>query len=222
MNKMRVAPVLLLLALVGCKSTSGVDQSEATAQAMRDLKQGLSDAPEKINAVTTSLETLTKEGGYMKAEFKAYSDNVDTLVAHREKLRALRQQVEDNRKAFAEAWEKRLANIKTEDLRKQAEERRNAVVAKFNDLGKVADAGREEFEPWITTVIDVRTYLESDLNPTGVKSMSGQVSKIKNGAASVNKKISTVVKGLDDMAQTIAAAKPPEPPAGAEASGNKK
>src|SRR5215471_1394362 len=107
-------------------------------------------------------------------------------------------------------------------MRKQAEERRNAVVAKFNDLSKVADAGREEFEPWITTVIDVRTYLESDLNETGVKSMSGQVSKIKNGAASVNKKISTVVKGLDDMAQTIAATKPPEPPAGAEASGNKK
>jgi chromosome segregation ATPase len=222
MNKMRVAPVLLLLALVGCKSTSGVDQSEAAAQSMRDLKQGLSDAPDKINAVTTSLDDLVKEGGDMKAKFKTYSDNVDTLVAHREKLRTLRQQVDDSRKVFAEAWEKRLANIKSEDLKKQAEERRNGVVAKFNDLSKVADAGREEFEPWIVTVIDVRTYLESDLNPTGVKSVSDQVSKIKKGAASVNKKISTVVKGLDDMAQTIAAAKPPEPPAGAEASGNKK
>jgi len=222
MNKMRAAPVLLLLALVGCKSSSGVDQSEAAAQSMRDLKQGLNDAPDKINAVTSSLEDLVKGGGDMKAEFQKYSENVDAVVAHREKLRALRQQVEDSKKVFAEAWEKRLANIKSEDMRKQAEERRNAVVAKFNDLSKVADAGREEFEPWITTVIDVRTYLESDLNETGVKSMSGQVSKIKNGAASVNKKISTVVKGLDEMAQTIAAAKPPEPPAGAEASGNKK
>ena len=222
MNPIRATPFLLLFAFAGCASATGVDQAEAAAQSMRDFKQALADAPDKITAVSTSLDALAKEGGDMKAEFGTFSGNVDSLITHRDKLRALRKGVEDSRAKFTGEWEKRMADIKNEDLRKRAEERRNAVVSKFGDLNKVADSGREEFEPWMQLVLDVRTYLEHDLNPAGVASVKDQVGKIKSGASSVNKKINTVVTGLDDMGKAIAAAKPPEPSKEADASGTKK
>ena len=45
--------------------------------------------------------------------------------------------------------------------------RRAAVVTKFGEVAKVSASGKAEFEPWMQRV-DVRTYLESDLNPSGV------------------------------------------------------
>src|SRR5262249_17518663 len=123
MNKTSAIPVLLLLA-AGCASSSGVDRAEAAAQTMRDLKQALTDAPAQITAVSTSLEALAKEGGDMKAEYQTYCNDVDALIHHRDTLRALRKQVDDSRTEFNAEWEKRLKDIKNEDLKKRAEERR--------------------------------------------------------------------------------------------------
>jgi hypothetical protein len=223
MNQTRSLPLVLLFAIAACKSPSGVDQAEAAAQSMRDMKKALADAPEKITAVSASLEALAKDGGDMKAKFATFSGQVDALVRHRDNIRSLRKEVDASKALFTSEWEKRMANIKSEDLRKRADERRAGVVTRFAELNKVADSGREEFEPWMQTVLDVRTYLESDLNPAGVASVKDQVRKVRDGAASVNKKINTVVNGLDEMGQAIAAAKPPapEPAAGTEASGKK-
>lgn len=214
MKKIRSVPALLLL-FAACKST-GVDQAEAAAQSMREMKQALADAPEKITAVSASLEDLTKEGGDMKAEYATFSGHLDKLVDHRERLRSLGNEVKASREIFTAAWEKRMQTITDEDLRKRAEERRAAVVTRFGELTKVAESGKQEFDPWMDLVVQVRTYLENDLNPTGVASVSDKVREIRNGANSVNKKIETVVKGLDDMSQAIAAAKPPPEPAPAE------
>jgi hypothetical protein len=71
-------------------------------------------------------------------------------------------------------------------------------------------------------VLDVRTYLMSDLNPTGVKAVADQIKKISSGAGSVNKKIETVVAGLDQISSAIAAAKPPVPAAATEAAATQK
>lgn len=218
MNTSRKFGVLLLIAAGGCAS-SGVDDAEKAANLMRETKQALADAPEKISAVSTSLETLSKEGGDMKAEFSAYGERVDALVRHREYLRSLGTQIEESKSTFTAHWEKRMKDIKDEALRKRAEERRTALMGKFAELKRTGDAAKEEFEPWLQTVLDVRAYLENDLNPTGVASVKDQVKKVRNGAASVNKKLTTIVTSLDEMGTAIAATKPPEPPA---ASGGEK
>ena len=209
-------PISILLAIgclvipTGCKAT-GVDQSEATAQSMRELKQALADAPAKITAVSTSLQDLTKKGADMKAAFATFSKNVDATIAHRDRVRSLRAQVDANRDTFTQAWEQRTAGIQDASLKQRSLERRDAVLTKFDALKQTADAGKAEFEPWMKMVVDVRTYLENDLNPGGVASVEDKIKEIGNTAASVNTKITTVVSGLDEMAKAIGAARPPEP-----------
>src|SRR5262245_9544576 len=199
-----------LVLLTGCKST-GVDQSEATAQSMRDLKQALADAPTKITAVSSSLQDIAENGADMKAAFATFSQNVDVLIAHRDRVRSLRAEVDANRDTFTQAWEKRTAGIEDASLKQRSMERREAVLTKFDALKQTADAGKAEFEPWMKLVVDVRTYLEHDLNPGGVASVDDKIKEISNTAASVNNKITTVVSGLDDMAKAIAATRPPAP-----------
>ena len=139
--------IALTLALVSCKST-GVDRAEDAADNILALKNGLEDAPAKITAVSTSLAELTKGSGDMQAQFASFSTSVDSLIHHRDHLRGLRAEVDESRGAFTKAWEERLKAIKSEDLRSRAEERRNAVLAKFAEVAEIGDAGRAEFEPW--------------------------------------------------------------------------
>jgi hypothetical protein len=211
MKNLLPATMMILLALTGCQTT-GVDQAETAAQSMRNLKKALDDAPAKITAVTASLTELVKEGGDMKAEYRDFGANVDALMSHREHVRSLRSSVEASKATFTNAWAQRLQGIKDAELRERAGKRRDAVMTKFGELSELADASKAEFEPWIQTVVDVRIYLESDLNPSGVASVSDRVKTIDKGAASVNQSLSAVVKELDEMGKAIAAAKPPPPP----------
>src|ERR1041384_1836687 len=104
-----------------------------------------------------------------------------------------------------------MTEIKDEDLRNRATTRKEAVVARFADLSKLADSARDEFNPWFEKVTNLRAYLANDLNPTGVSSTKDQLDKIKGGATAVNKKIKSLVDELEDMSNRIAAAKPPAP-----------
>jgi chromosome segregation ATPase len=200
--------VALSLALTSCKST-GVDQAEDAAQNMRALKTALEDAPAQIDAVSTTLAALTKGDGDMQKQFATFSTNVDSLIDHRNEIRSLRAEVRASQGTFTKAWEERLQAIQSDDLRKRAEQRRDAVVAKFAEITAIAESGKAEFEPWLQKVLDVRTYLESDLNPSGVASVQDQAEEISSGAAAVNQKITAVVAGLNEMGDAIAAGKPP-------------
>jgi len=203
--------VLLSLVAASCAST-GVDQAESAAQSMRSMKKALEDAPAKIEAVSTSLQSVAKDGADMKATFATFSSDVDALGTHREHVRSLRSDVESNKDTFTTAWQQRLASIKDADLRKRAEERRDAVLTKFTDLAKNADASKAEFDPWFQSVVDLRHYLENDLNPTGVASVKDKIKEITKGADTIKGNITKLVARLDEMGNAIAAAKPPAPP----------
>ena len=202
--------VVLSLALTACKTT-GVDDAESAAQSMRDMMAALKEAPTKIDAVAASLDELAKEGGDMKIEFAKFSENVDALNSHRDQISNLKTRVEASRATFVGSWEESLKKQTDEDLRKRGEGRRDAVVAEFAKVKEVSDSGKAEFEPWMKNVEAVRSYIEHDLNPSGVASVKDRVEQISKGAASVNKKITTVVTELERIGKAISAAKPPAP-----------
>lgn len=202
----------LALVLVACKTT-GVDQAETTSQNMLKMKSGLAEAPAKIEGVTTALAELREEGGDMQAEYAAYSDNVDSLLAHRDHLRGIQKSLEKNKEAFTMAWETRLEAIQDPGMRERSEERLADVRKDFSDLSELGDEVRAEFEPWMQKNLDLRTYLESDLNPSGVDSVDGDMKKVIKDAKGITKGIEKLLAEFEDLATAIAATKPPPPPA---------
>jgi hypothetical protein len=148
----------------------------------------------------------------MKTAYGTFGAKVDALSSHRDYITSLRKKIESARITFLNEWDQRMTEIKDEDLRNRAATRKDAVVARFADLSKLADSTRDEFNPWFDKVNNLRSYLANDLNPTGVSSTKDQVDKIKTGATAVNKSIKALVDELQDMSSRIAAAKPPPPP----------
>jgi chromosome segregation ATPase len=210
------AGIVAACAIIGCKST-GPDLAEDTAQAMRSLYKSLEEAPAKLESVTASLTELSKGEGDMRKQFDVFSKDVDALTSHRNQIRSLREKVNANRDQFQEAWNKRLAEIQDEELRNRAMERQQETVAAFGEITETAESAREMFEPWMQKVLDVRTYLENDLNPSGVASVSDKVKEINRGAGDINDAIENLLSELQGLATKIEATKPPPPPK--EASG---
>jgi chromosome segregation ATPase len=176
---------------------------------MRELKVALEQAPNKVNAVSASLQGIARDGVDMKAAFAQFSRDVDALSSHREHVRSLGSEVKASKAAFSGAWQARLATIHDADLRQRSAERRDTVLAKFGDLSSSVDTAKASFEPWMQKVVDLRTYLESDLNTSGVDHARDKIDEVSSEAESVNQSLAEVVDRLESMSQEIEAAKPP-------------
>ena len=74
-KKVQFSILILILALTGCKTTE-VHKADRTVKVMNKKSVVVKSAPDRITAVTDSLNELVKEGGDMQAEFKAFDKNV--------------------------------------------------------------------------------------------------------------------------------------------------
>jgi archaellum component FlaC len=207
MNKLAILSSALLLPLCACKTT-GVDKVSTTAATMTDIRTELEKAPASIDAVANTIDTLSKFTGNVKAQFHAYERAIKDMESHAERVRSLRKDFKAQQAAFSKHWATQLEKITDEDLRKQAADRRDKALAVFKELSDEADAVKAKFDPWMVSVNDVRTYLENDLNPAGIKSVNDRIKKIKSTATTIKKEIADVNQTLVEVVDAISATKP--------------
>jgi hypothetical protein len=106
-----------------------------------------------------------------------------------------------------------MAAIENADLRERGMKRHKEATTRFADL-ETANAKRgEAFDAWLKSVKELRTYLSNDLNPAGVKSVSGTIKSISSDAEKIKKAANEAIAKLDKAAEAMRAAKP-EPAAG--------
>lgn len=208
-KRVHFAILILVLALVGCQTTA-VYKADKTVQAMNKQFATLNKAPDQITAVTYSLNELVKEGGDMQTEFKAFNKDVKNLILLRDRFRKLKSKVESSKIAFTNAWAERQLTIEDDDLRNRSIERRSQVIAEFDEVNVLITETSEKFEPWLQKVIDIRTYLESDLNPNGVASIEDVAPRISKDAKPVKSRIDKLIIELDRLSNAMTATKLPE------------
>ena len=206
----RIVPAVLTLPVVAaaCQST-GIEQAENTAQSLHALQQSLAEAPARVDAVANALLAIDREGD-RKAAFAAFGSALDELVVDRDRVQALRGQVEADEAAYTSAWGERLEAIHDADLRKRAATQRDAVVERFSGLLADVDRAQQQLRPWLQTALDVRAYLENELNAGGVASVRDRIQGLGRDSASVRAQLDTVVHRLGEMEQSIVDEKPVE------------
>lgn len=209
------APVLLVL-LAGCQST-GVATSSATVKSLTEVRDALSHSEDKVDNVVQSLNALAKVEGDMKGQWRNYEKAVTAVEADSKRVSELRDEAKERKAAYLKGWEERMINIKDADLRMRAEERRDAATKELDELGKQVDEARDSYRQWMANVVDIRTYLESDLNHAGVQSVADKIEKVTAGAGSLKKEIGDVIGGLDKTIASMRAVGSGEEGEGAEA-----
>lgn len=199
-----------LLALGACKST-GTDKASSTVTDLKKLQAELEKGQASIESAVTAMNALSEEGGDMAAEYKAYCDAVDDVESQRDRVRSIRQRLTERREAFLTSWEEGLEGIQNASMKERAMERHQAIAAQFDKLNETGDDTRAEFDKWFSDLTDARTYLEHDLNPSGVASLKNDFSSLTKRAGKINKVVGEFTTKLGDLIEHLEAAKPPEP-----------
>ncbi len=194
---------VLIFALVGCKTSKSI-KADKTLQAMNKKFAALKSAPDRIIATTMTLDELVKQGGDMRAEFRAFDKEVNNLIQQRDRFRKLKANVNKSKSAFAESWVERQMTIHNDELRARARKRHATVTAQFDKVDEFVAKARAEFEPWLQKVIDIRTYLENDLNRSGIDSIVDLVPPVSRDASKVNSKIADLITELDKLSNQMA------------------
>lgn len=208
-RKVQFSILVLILALTGCKTT-GVNKADKTVQVMNKKFATLKSGPDRITAVTDSLNELVKKGGDMRAEFKTFDRNVNNLISLRNRFNKLNADVKSSKSAFIEAWAESQLTMSNDELRARAKKRRSEVVSRFDELDEFVSEAKAKFEPWLQEVLDIRNYLESDLNANGIASIEDVASQISKKAVPVKSKIDELITELDQLSNEITAPKLPK------------
>ena len=209
MKTLKLASLVIVpVALLCSCQTTGVDQTAAVTETMKDMQTQLGRAPNSIDSVVNTLQELGKGSGDMQKQFVAYSKAVKDMHSHAALVRTLRRDFQQQRSAFAKDWATRLDKIQDEELRKQAAERRDKALAVFNELSDEADVIKAKFDPWMNSVTDLQRYLENDLNPSGVKSVNDRIKKASASATEIKAELATLNKSLTKVIDATSSTKP--------------
>jgi hypothetical protein len=204
----------LVVATAGCQST-GTDQAAKTAGTMQKMATEFDAAPAEVDAVVAALTALIDGKGDMRKDYDAYNKDVAKIESRAERIRGLRKELEGNRDEFAKSWAEHLKTIQSEDLRKRGEQRRDKVIAAFGELTTKGQAVGAIYNPWMTQLIDIKKYLEHDLNPEGVKSIADMTTKVTDGATQLKTELESLNGEFRRVAEAIKSASPPPPAASA-------
>lgn len=196
--------------LVGCKSMSGHDRSTATVATITELTAEFETGRAQVEA---TLESLTKISATAATDprpaFTSYSKNVSAL--QKTGARAIKRSASLRKQASKhyDAWEAGLAKMTSKTLKETAASRLAAAKERFDELDEALRATGDAYKPFMAELTDLRVALDQDLNPSGIKALSGAMSKVKKMGASLMKKGDVA---LQEMAAIRKATNPKQVP----------
>ena len=97
--------------------------------------------------------------------------------------------------------------MKNPEIKKLAEERKAKLWAAFEGIKKVAEPLRAQFDPWLSDLKDLQTYLSNDLTIAGVDTARNQFTKAKADGLEVEKSMDALVAELNSIAAAVTPAK---------------
>ena len=165
----RALGALLVLAAVlmpSCAST-GTDLSRDTVMTLTDLGDDVQRAHEQIQAVMGTLTELSRATD-LQAKYASYKKETSRLETLADRAANRSQKMVKRAGNYFKAWEGQLDEITSPVVRKLSRERREAALERFERLSANVHAVKEAFDVLIVDLVDIRTYLDFNLNTDGV------------------------------------------------------
>ena len=198
--------------LQGCK-TSGYQQADKTGEGIANFRQEVLNGKKAIDDTMTSLDAVAASATTdPRAAFEKYSKSVANLESTSNKIKKRAEDMRGQGKAYFDQWEQQLAQVKNPEIQQLAKDRKAKLQETFDNIKTVAEPLKTQFDPWMSDLKDLQTYLANDLTITGIDAAKPLFAKAQTGGTSVQKSMDALVAELNTIAATITAAKvPPQP-----------
>lgn len=215
---LRNIPVVVVLAagamtlFSGCMTSSGYKQADKTGAGIAEFRDEIVKGKTAIDATMKALSDIAASANTdPRAAFNQYSKDLSNLESTAATIRKRAQAMREQGQAYFTQWEKELAEVKDPEIRALAQQRKAKLQETFESIRKYSDPLKAQFDPWMSNLKDLQTYLSNDLTIAGVEAAKSLFAKTTAGGQEVQKSMDALIGELNTISATITPAKVPPP-----------
>jgi len=209
-----IAMAALLLA--GC-TTTGYQQAEKAGAGIGEFRTEINKGKQAIDATMQSLGQISATANTdPRPAFQQYSKDLSNLESATARVRKRHQELKVKGDAYFKQWQQEMATVQNPEIRKLAEEQKAKMQATFDSIQKYTDPLKAKFDPWLSDLRDLRTYLSNDLTTSGIDAAKSMFQKTQTEGQEIQKDMDALVSELNNVSTAITPATAPPPGAPAK------
>ena len=202
------ATTAVAILTTACGTTQGYKQADKTGAGIAEFRDEIVKGKNAIDATMKSLgEVAISANTDPRKAFEQFSKDVGNLESTAATIRKRSQSMQERGQAYFKQWEQELSSVNNPEIRNLAEQRKAKLQDTFESIRKYSGPLKAQFEPWMSDLKDLRTYLSNDLTITGVDAAKGLFTKTTNEGLEVQKSMDALVAELNTIAAAITPAK---------------
>jgi hypothetical protein len=204
-----LALVVASAALVvnGCKTT-GYKQADKTGEGISNFRDEVINVQEAVADSLVTLDQLVAQATTDPRDaFKDFSKAVGDVESAAKKARSRADTMRSRGEAYFKEWQDQLQTLNNPEIRALAEERREELQKVFSSISEVMQDAKAKFEPFLADLIDLRTFLSTDLTIAGMDAAQDAIEKVRVNGTEVKASIDKAVAELNKVAALLTPAK---------------
>jgi hypothetical protein len=195
--------------LTGCASAN-YNQADKTGAGMADFRQEIVKGKQAIDATMATLNQIEVQAvSNPRKAYEKYCKDVANLAAIAEKARKRGQDMKEQGQAYFAQWELQMSQVKDPAVQKLAQQQRNKLRQAFDNIKTYTEPLKAKFDPWMSDLKDLQTYLGNDLSVSGIDAAKSLIGKAKSEGVEVQKSMDALIAELNSVAATLTPAKVP-------------
>jgi DNA repair exonuclease SbcCD ATPase subunit len=202
----RMILILTLTLLLGAATCLGVAGCASQAELPPQITQNLVDLRDSIQQGKAQVQTTCNAARDLtqrpQGDLQAQIDRLTRSIA------ALDDLATNNRKSFASAdehaqayfaqWDQQMQGM-SQSLAEQGQQRRAESQASFAELKSRIQVLKQEFRPFMSSLLEVSKYLQTDTTASGVRIVTPQINTALDRENAIMAKADAVVAQIDAM-----------------------
>ncbi len=195
------AGMVVTILLAGCSSTPAPLPPKVAA-GLKDLTaKGVTLKGQIEKTVGALKDLMSKPPADYSSQFERFSDELGILEAKVEqavqKRTAMETVVEDQ---FL-TWEENLKQLRDEELRARAADRRAATEVTYSEIQQKLAEIRMVWTPFMADLTDIRQYLNDDLTKVGLQNITPTVKRVYERKPLVIKRLDAAIETLNNAVE---------------------
>jgi hypothetical protein len=196
---------------VGCGTTRGYKLADKAGAGIAEFSAEIVQGKQAIDATMKALDQIALSASTdPRKAFDQFDKAVSTLESVAAKARKRGAEMQAQGQAYFKQWEEQLTLLQNPEIRKLAETRKAQLQETFSSIRKYSEPLKAQFDPWMSDLKDLRTFLGNDLTIAGVDAAKSLFAKTKSSGAEVQKSMDGLVAELNSIAAALTPAKVPE------------
>ena len=132
------------------------------------------------------------QGKDLKKRYESFSKELDSLEAAQKQVTSDIDEMKSTGSEYFSVWGTSIAQMSNPELKQTSTERRSKIMKDHDDLAASLNDIASQLQPFMSTLRDLKAFMETDLSPENIGKASAMIQKSQSDALALKGKIAGV------------------------------